>query len=247
MPSNITNLFWGLEDKDRALSAIMDAISPLDKDGVFCGDNLIVFGRNLSFLGDEKFINAFKKIISDDNYIGYGIMWRIYFYCWCAKSSLNKKGDFVECGVSTGTSSAIMCDFLDINSHEKFLYLYDAWGSDTRVNSLAYGFNDNTYEEVKNRFSPYKNVRLIKGFVPETFSISCPEKISFLHIDLNNADAEIAVLDALFERVIDGGLILFDDYGANGFLTSKIAEDEWMEKRGYSIMELPTGQGLLIK
>jgi predicted O-methyltransferase YrrM len=90
-------------------------------------------------------------------------------------------------------------------------------------------------------------VHLVQGFIPESFKVSCPKKISFLHIDLNDAKSEINVLEELFDLVISGGIILFDDYGATGFSESKQLEDDWMRKRGYSITELPTGQGFVIK
>ncbi len=209
--------------------------------GAYAGDNLIVFGRNMSFLHDDKFITAFKNQISEDNTVGYGIMWRLYTFCWAAGACLNKAGAFVECGVSAGSSSSIMCNYLNFEKIDKCLYLYDAWGLDPRVEN-KYNFNENTFLEVKRRFSSYDNVRLVQGFVPESFELTCPSEISFLHIDLNNAEAEISVLDHLFDKVVPGGIILLDDYGANGFIASKIAEDAWMQERGYKICELPTGQ-----
>jgi len=51
----------------------------------------------------------------------------------------------------------------------------------------------------------------------------------------------------LFDRVSPGGLVVFDDYGWSGYAAQKVAEDAFMRQRGHSILELPTGQGLLIK
>jgi len=51
----------------------------------------------------------------------------------------------------------------------------------------------------------------------------------------------------LFDRVVPGGAIVFDDYGWNGYRPQKDAEDAFLAARGYSVLELPTGQGLLIK
>jgi len=100
---------------------------------------------------------------------------------------------------------------------------------------------------VRSVFAPYENVVLVPGYVPDTFATAIPEKIAFLHLDLNSADAEIAALEHLFDRVTPGGVVLFDDYGHTGFLASKLAEDAWLGERGYTVAELPTGQGLLIK
>lgn len=74
-----------------------------------------------------------------------------------------------------------------------------------------------------------------------------PERIAYLHIDLNSANAKISVLEVLFDRVVSGGVIVFDDYGWKSFSRQREAEDRFMAERGYRILELPTGQGLVIK
>jgi O-methyltransferase len=74
-----------------------------------------------------------------------------------------------------------------------------------------------------------------------------PRRIAFLHVDMNNAQAELGALDALFERVSPGGMIVFDDYGWSGYRDQKLAVDEFMRDRGHAVLELPTGQGLVVK
>ena len=141
-------------------------------------------------------------------------------------------------------------------------YLYDSFeGFSDKYSSpadypLSAGFLDfankhyrvtGIYESVVNRFKPFPKVKVIKGFLPEALDQACPERISFLHVDLNSPAAEVAVLERLFDRVSPGGAIVFDDYGWKLFKKQKIAEDEFMRARGYAILGLPTGQGLVIK
>jgi len=68
-----------------------------------------------------------------------------------------------------------------------------------------------------------------------------------MHLDLNNADAEIGALKLLFERMVPGAVLVLDDYGWLAYRAQKLAEDPWFAQRGYRVLELPTGQGLLIK
>ena len=103
------------------------------------------------------------------------------------------------------------------------------------------------YEAVVKKFADFTNVKVIRGFVPETFKIAIPEHIAFLHIDLNSPTAEIAALEHLFDRVVSGGYIVFDDYGWKHFKKQRDAENRFMADRGHSILELATGQGLVIK
>ena len=97
------------------------------------------------------------------------------------------------------------------------------------------------------KFRDVPNVRVIRGIVPDCLAQESPEKIAFLHIDLNSPAAEVAALEVLFDRVVPGGCVVFDDYGWHLFRKQKIAEDAFMAARGYRILELPTGQGLVIK
>lgn len=83
--------------------------------------------------------------------------------------------------------------------------------------------------------------------MPDSFSQGTPERISLLHIDMNNAPAEIATLEAMWERVVPGGIALLDDYGWIAYSAQTFAERDFFAQRGYSVLELPTGQGLVLK
>jgi len=84
--------------------------------------------------------------------------------------------------------------------------------------------------------------------LPDSLDGNAPDQIAYLHIDLNKAEFEIAVLDRLFDRVAPGGIVIMDDYEWSGvYRDQKIKEDAWFEKRQYRVFPLPTGQGLVLK
>ena len=93
------------------------------------------------------------------------------------------------------------------------------------------------------RFAEFDNVHLTKGEVPDVLSQRSPNKIAFLHIDLNNAEAEVSTLNALYDRVVPGGSIVLDDYGWIAYRDQKDAADAFFAPRDLPILELPTGQG----
>ncbi len=98
------------------------------------------------------------------------------------------------------------------------------------------------------RFENYPQVELVKGLIPDSFRRGCPKKIAFLHIDLNNAEGEIAALEHLFDRMVPGAILIMDDYEwSSTYRPQKAAEDPWFDQRRYRIMPLPTGQGMVIK
>jgi hypothetical protein len=97
------------------------------------------------------------------------------------------------------------------------------------------------------RFAAYRNVAVVRGGVPDVFPEGLPERIALLHLDLNSPPAEVAVLDRIFERVTLGGFVLLDDYGRQEHGALHLAHLRWFTLRGYLPLEMPTGQGLVIK
>jgi len=102
-------------------------------------------------------------------------------------------------------------------------------------------------ESTIERFSIFKEVSVVKGSIPEVLTSFDTTDISFLHIDLNTAQAEVAALKLLYNSLQSGAVVLLDDYGFPNFRESRIAHDQLAETLGYEILGLPTGQGLIIR
>jgi hypothetical protein len=60
-------------------------------------------------------------------------------------------------------------------------------------------------------------------------------------------DPEAEALKHFWPQIVNGGIVLFDDYTYDGYKPQKIALDEVADTFGVMIASLPTGQGLLIK
>ena len=229
------------------------------------GDRLLTLDKTQGFSKDPAFETAFASVKGSHIYDQYNgpdtVAWRLNTLCWAARCALQVGGDFVECGVFKGDFAWVVMQTLGPESIPKF-FLYDSFegfspdysdASDYPLNPgfLAYANThyqvDGMYEYVRDRFAPFANVEVVKGFLPDALSIASPKRIGFLHVDLNSPRAEVAVLEQLFDRVVPGGVIVFDDYGWKLFEKQKEAEDIFMKARGYEILELPTGQGLVIK
>jgi hypothetical protein len=244
-------MFYGLDKagKERFRQAMATIKSLWGQ--VFHADNLIAIDRCMSFSQDKAFMEAFEKHVEspqDDS-----IIWRLHTLAWAAKHCANIPGDFVECGVYKGFSSAVLTDYLDFSKLDKRFYLYDTYEGvpeDCMENSPSQpgAFTDaGLYETVRSRFSRFDNVEVVQGKVPDAFDKVCPEQIAFLHIDMNSAKAEIDALEVLWDRVSPGGILVLDDFGWFTYRAQTIAEMAFMKERGYTIMESPTGQGVVIK
>ncbi len=166
-----------------------------------------------------------------------------------AKISLNVEGDFVECGCHTGFTAHEVLKNLDLVKYQKKYWLYDLfeWNEGDEHTRLEGHKNLKMHEDVVTKFSKYPNVKIIKGSVPESFSDGFPDAISFCHIDMNHPGPEAGALKAIIPKLKKGGVIVFDDYGWWGYSAQKIALDPIADFFGQEILELPTGQAILIK
>lgn len=218
---------------------------------MFAGDNMIMLNRNQSYLRDQKFVTAFTNNATTEQ--EKSLIWRLHTLAWATQHCKQIEGDFVECGVYLGFSMSVIAEYLELAQLAKNLYLYDTftgipaeYNSENRSN-IIYEKQTDIYDRVVAKFKKYPNVKIVKGIVPKTFAENCPDKIAFLHIDMNSSKSELAALEYLYDRVSDYGIIVFDDFGWLGYDQQTYREIEFMAKRGQNIMELPTGQGLLIK
>ena len=89
-------------------------------------------------------------------------------------------------------------------------------------------------------------MHVVKGTVPDSLDRCAPDRIAFLHLDLNAALAETAALDKLAGRISDGGIVLMDDYGRQENLELHRSLNDWWRRHGHSVLELPSGQGMVI-
>ena len=214
----------------------------------FSADNLLALYRVIAFSRDPAFMEAFAA--HSEDYADEAKIWKVHTYCWACQSALGIEGDFVECGVFRGLYSGTMARYLDFAKLDRRLYLYDTYEGIPEINSTenerrfntVYDEEQDLHARVVKRFSEYPNVDVVKGIVPDSLAEKSPDKIAFLHIDLNVAKAEVAALDVLFDRVSDGGIVLLDDYGRGEQVNLFYAHQKWFERRNHPILEIPTGQ-----
>ena len=247
--------FFGLRSEEEVteLRVALDTLRRLYGDWYFIGDMLCSFGKVYSFLRDATFVDAIERNLTRPG--ENALLWRMHTLVWAARSAARLPGDMVECGAFKGFSAGVVMACLEGSIEDKVFYLYDSFEglSETYSSEWERGISptdmyseEGLYESVKARFSGFANVRVIKGVVPEVLLEESPDIICFLHVDLNAA-AEIGALELLFDRVVPGGFVVLDDFGQRRLSDLHAAEAEWMKQRGYDVLELPTGQGLVIK
>lgn len=152
--------------------------------------------------------------------------------------STNIQGDIVDCGVWRGGTSIYLANaFLD-----RIIWICDSFEGFQPIISGTYLYKDDRHtqtfdkdhpdsirggglsikvpiEQVKNNLKKFgfddDNIKYLKGWVKDTLDIKiCPiQKIALLRIDVDAYSATLEVLDNLYDKVVSGGYIIFDDTG----------------------------------
>ena len=206
--------------------------------------------HHVPFLEDSKFISAYtKSYFKNPEYIAgkpdeLSIAWRAHICVWAANQALSLEGDFVECGVWYGMLSRTMCEYVDFNKIKRSFYLFDTWGKMPGSHPNP-NYQHDIFTSVKDRFSKFKNVHLIRGAVPNSFDQVQIKKIAYLGIDMNDGIAELATLEKFYDKVVSGGIIYFDDYGP--FLKVRKVVDDFFKDKPESLLYFPSGNAIIIK
>jgi hypothetical protein len=216
----------------------------------YVGDGLIT-RHSAKFLSDQRFLAAYQKGKETGSWGRCDPSWRVYTACSAASHAAKLDGDFVECGVNRGGTALTIMEYLNFNSLEKRFYLLDTYCGFPNGSLPAAANRDqysDCYEQVKRTFAPFRNARIVKGQVPETLPQITSNCISFLSIDMNCAEPEVAAARELWPRICTGGIMLLDDYGGGpAYAPQMMAFDSLALELNFDIFLLPTGQGMVIK
>ncbi len=240
---------FNIADNDKFQLAIQLLKESLFDKGatIFCADNLITWNRNLSFLRESFFVEILNDKKTDA--IDKSIIWRTYILLYFAELASHAKGDFLELGCHTGYSASEIVKKIEFQKLGKQYYLYDLfeWKEGDEHSLLTGHQNPRMHEDTVQRFIEYPFVHVIKGSVPESLAQNFPDKVAFAHIDMNHPAPEAGALEKVLPKLTNGGVIVFDDYGWWGYSAQKMALDPIAAKHNLKILELPTGQALLLK
>lgn len=227
-----------------------------DFDLVTYNQDRLLTQANCDFTRDARFAKAYKAGEETDSWWGVPIHWRIHVMFWAASRAVQMEGDLVECGVNRGGFSRAIMDYIDFHSMpDRKYYLLDTFNGlvdemisdEERRNGIRAGAYADTWEDVQRTFRDFPNVRLIRGVVPDTLPEVQAEKISYLSLDMNCAEPEIAAAEFFWDRLVSGAAIVLDDYGFTEFAVQKLEFDAFAKRRSVPILSLPTGQGLILK
>ncbi|MEW5947230.1 MAG: TylF/MycF/NovP-related O-methyltransferase [bacterium] len=184
---------------------------------------------------------------------------RLLTYYELFKPTIDLPGDIVELGVFRGESLltfARMLECFSMGDRNKMVYGFDHFKglqdfskedgkSYKEVGKNVGGWcGGDYYQELKrlielfdaDRFVPLKQrIVLVEGDVKDTVPQFVRDnsgiRISLLHFDLDLYEPTKVGLEHLYDKVVPGGVIIFDEYSFRQFAGETIAADEFFKKR----------------
>lgn len=194
-------------------------------------------------------------IISEDRNLFNKLYNRIKFY----EMVKDKNGDIVECGVFKGSGLLTWLKILDMNephSIKKVIgfdffdnsFVDDLIGIDKDTMSEVFtrcdtNMNDISIQSITNKILnsgfDKEKFSLVKGDIISTTKEYIKDKpgfrISILYLDLDLYEPTYETLVNLWDNIIDGGVVVFDEYAYHSWSESKAA-DRFAKEKGLSLI-----------
>lgn len=179
--------------------------------------------------------------------------------------------NFAECGCYKGHSSFAISKILKDNNFKEKFYIFDSFeglsnptdndildsdGKSVRQDLKSMLSGDNLkfigdYESYKKLMLDFDFINIKKGWIPERFCDVEDLRFSFVHIDVDIYEPTLDSLKFFYKRLINGGVIVIDDYSRPYWPGCDRAVNEFIkaipEDSDYRFFEVPLGGAVLTK
>ena len=207
------------------------------------------------FLHDADFDSAYWRVADRWGPRRRDLRWRMWVLTRCARQCRGLVGSFAEFGSYRGASAFMILSSAELPGTTT-VHLFDTFqgipSSHLTADEIEAGFvgrlSDTSVDEVAALLEQWRGqVRLVAGDVHETLPRTETGPLTFVHLDLNAAEPTRVALEYAYTRLVQGGLVVLDDYGWRGYESQREAIDEVLADKAEAIIELPTGQALIVK
>jgi O-methyltransferase len=171
--------------------------------------------------------------------------------------------DFAECGCWHGHSSFIISKLIHESSKNIEFHIFDSFeglSPETKEDKNFSNLSKQQREKQSKLFASSEDFlknnvlkdfnffKTYKGWIPTRFNEVKEKKFSFVHIDVDLYEPTFQSLEFFYPRLVNGGVIVCDDYNYNEFDGAKKAWDTYFADKEYFINHKnPMGGSFLIK
>jgi len=153
-------------------------------------------------------------------------------------------GDFIETGVWRGGACIFMRAVLEVHQvRDRSVWLADSFeglpAPSVDADKHYVDLSENPYlavslEDVKSNFGRFgllnEQVKFLKGWFKDTLGTAPIKQLAILRLDGDMYESTMDALNALYQKVSNGGFVIVDDY--HSWQTCKRAVDEFRAQKG---------------
>ncbi|MEM2946779.1 MAG: TylF/MycF/NovP-related O-methyltransferase [Candidatus Bathyarchaeia archaeon] len=151
-------------------------------------------------------------------------------------------GDVAEVGVYLGGSAFLISEVFDGTG--KVVYLFDTFEgipfSNPKIDIHREGEFASSYDDVRSFLGGFSNVRIVKGIFPKSAGEDVlNRKFCFVHLDVDVYESARDSLAFFQSRMVNGGVMVVDDYGSPNCPGVTKAVDEFLTGKNNRLVKGP--------
>jgi hypothetical protein len=203
--------------------------------------------RGRYLLADKEFRRYFERFLGSGNWKNFERRWNLGQMLRLLPAVA---GDLAECGVFEGAGAYQLCRFA--SEHGRRVHLFDSFQglSAPKENDGAYwteGGLSASEEKVRANLEEFDCFETFSGWIPSAFAKVADRKYAFVHIDVDLEQPTFDSIAFFYPRMSTSGIILLDDHGYDTCPGARKAVLDYMADKAEPVLDLSTGQGLIIK
>jgi O-methyltransferase len=182
---------------------------------------------------------------------------RYYTLVQLVRQSPLTRGDVCELGCFRGLSSYQIAEAMVAEQAPGALHLFDSFeglsprdeadGPQSAAERRGQPVPA-SLETVQRSLSEFPFIEFHPGWIPERFRDVADRQFAFVHVDVVRYQPIRDSFMYFYPRLVDGGVMVFDDYGYTQFAGAKKAVDDGLAHFGHPFfVTLPSGQAFVIK
>lgn len=263
LDKRITQLIGPLKDFEdtRGIDKLADAVNAFAEANRF--DDIqrhdLLYAINRAVLPEFVIADRGRYILKDEAFRAYferfsGENWKSFERRWnvgeLLKLLVDVPGQLAECGVFRGGNAYQMCAFAQKNGRRVHLFdSYEGLSAPTDADGAYWQKGDLSASEqlVHANLAEFDCFDTYKGWIPEAFPKVMDHTYAFVHIDVDLEQPTYDSMAFFYPRLNKGGIILLDDHGYDTCPGARKAALDYMADKTEPVLDLSSGQGLIIK
>ena len=212
------------------------------------GSNMVLpdCGRRIDT--DDAFKAEFLRFMPNDR----STMDRKYTVFQMAQRIAAVGGDAAEAGCFNGGTAYFMAKRVVESGKVMSLHLFDSFQGlsvPAAIDGKYWGSGDLACDlsVVQENLRDFPFVRYHKGWIPDCFAEARDRRFGFVHIDVDLYQPTRDSLAFFYDRLLPGGVVIFDDYGFGTCPGATRAVDEFMADKSEPIINLASGGAYIVK